>query len=105
MLRSLSLISMRQQANQTRHAQPCAFARRDELVEHHLRTIGKIAELSFPQCEGARLGGGIAVLETQDGLLGEHRIEHFVAPLRTTEMIERGVTLFGILIEQDRVTL
>ena len=96
---------MQQKADETRHAQPFALARRDELVEHHLRTIGKIAELGFPQRKGAWLCGGIAVLETENGFLGEHRIEYFVAPLRTTEMIERGVTLFGILIEQDRVTL
>src|SRR6266550_3296140 len=98
MLWSLPLISMRQQADETRHAQPLALARRDELVEHHLRTVGKIAELSFPQRQRIRLGGGIAVLETENGLLGEHRIEYFVAPLRPAEMIERGVTLFGILI-------
>src|SRR5262249_2971873 len=105
MLGSLSLISVRQQADAAKHGQRSAYARRDERVEHHLRSIAKIAELSFPQGEGARLAGAIAVLKTQVGLLGEHRIEHFVAPLRTTEMIERGVTLFGILIEQDRVTL
>src|SRR6185295_19809648 len=105
MLRSLPLISVRQQADETRHAQPFALARRDELVEQHLRTVGKITELGFPQCESAWLGGGIAVLETEDGLLGEHRIEYLVAPLWAAEMIKRGVTFFSILIEQHRVAL
>jgi hypothetical protein len=49
MLRTLAFIAMRQQADEARHAQPLAFARRDELVEHHLRAVGEVAELRFPE--------------------------------------------------------
>jgi hypothetical protein len=46
---------VRQQADEARHAQPLALARRDELVEHHLRAVGEIAELRFPQRQRVRL--------------------------------------------------
>ena len=53
MLRPLAFIAVRQQADEARHAQPLALARRDELVEHHLRAVGEVAELRFPQRQRA----------------------------------------------------
>jgi len=47
MLRSLAFIAMGQHADEAGHAQPLALARRDELVEQHLRAVGEVAELRF----------------------------------------------------------
>ena len=105
MLRPLPFIAMRQQADEAGHAQPFALARRDELVEHHLRAVGEIAELRFPQRQRIRLRGRIAVFEAEHGLFREHRVEHFVARLVVAQMIERRVARLGPLIEQHRMAL
>ena len=39
MLRPLPFVAVRQQAHEAGHTQPLALARRDELVEQHLRAI------------------------------------------------------------------
>ena len=105
MLRPLPFIAVRQQADEAGHAQPFAFARRDELVEHHLRAVGEVAELRFPQRQRVRLGGRIAVFEAEHGLFREHRVQHLVARLRVAQMIERRVARLGALIEQHRMAL
>ena len=48
MLRPLALVAVRQQADETGHAQPFALAGGDELVEHDLRAVGEVAELRLP---------------------------------------------------------
>ena len=44
----LALVAVRQEAHQPRHAQPLAFARGDELVDHYLCSVGEVAELRLP---------------------------------------------------------
>ena len=80
-LRALALVAVRQQADEARHAQPLALARGDELVEHHLRAVGEVAELRLPQHEGVRLGERVAVLEAEHRLFGEHRVDDLEAGL------------------------
>ena len=105
MLRPLALVAVRQQADEAGHAQPFAFAGRDELVEHHLRAVGEVAELRLPQRQRVRLGGGIAVFEAEHGLFRQARVEHFEARLVGAEMVERRVAFLGLLIEQHRMAL
>ena len=64
MLRSLTLITMRQHADEPGHTKPFALAGRDKLVEQNLCAIGKIAKLRFPDSECVWLGQRITVLET-----------------------------------------
>ena len=71
----------------------------------HLRAVGEVAELRLPQRQRVRLGGGIAVFETEHGLFRQARIEHLEARLAFAEMIERRVALLGLLIEQHRMAL
>src|SRR5580704_5576074 len=105
MLRPLPFIAVRQEAHEPRHAQPFAFARRDELVEHHLGAVGEIAELRLPQSERIGLGERIAVLEAEHGFFREHGIDHLVAPLAVAEMIERRVAVLVLLVDQHRMAL
>jgi 2-oxoglutarate dehydrogenase complex dehydrogenase (E1) component-like enzyme len=56
-LRSLSFVTVRQQHDETRHAQPLAFTRRDELVDDHLGAVDEIAELVWCQEEPKNMGG------------------------------------------------
>ena len=105
MFRTLALIAVRQQADEARHAQPLAFARRDELVEDDLRAVGEVAELRFPERQRIRAGQRIAVFETEHGLFRKHRVDDFVASLRRRQIGERNVALFGFLIVENRVAL
>src|SRR6266581_319420 len=94
MLRPLPFIAMRQQADEAAHAQPFALARGDELVEHDLRAIGKVAELRLPHRQRVRLGERVAILVAEHGFLREHRIEHLVAALAEAVLgYEYGYTL------------
>src|SRR5918993_238785 len=105
MLRPLALVAVREETHEPGHAQPLAFARRDELVEHHLRPVGEVAELRLPQGEGVRLRQGIAVLEPEHRLLGEHRVDDLVARLTLADVVERRVPRLGLLIDQNRMAL
>ena len=104
-LRPLALIAVRQQADEARHAQPLALARRDELVEHHLRAVGEVAELRLPQRQRVRLGQRVAVLEAEHRLFREHRVDDLVAGLAFADVVERGVALLGLLVDQHRMAL
>ncbi len=92
-------------ADEARHAQPLALARGDELVEHHLRAVGEIAELRLPQRQRVGLGQRIAVFEAEHGLFRQHRVDDLVARLLAAEMVERGVALLGLLVDQHRMAL
>ena len=53
MLRPLSFIAVRQQHHQTAHTAPLLLTGGDELVDNHLRTVGEVTELRFPDSQGA----------------------------------------------------
>ena len=103
MLRPLALVAVRQQADEARHAQPFAFARRDELVEHHLRAVGEVAELRFPQRQRVGLGQGVAVFETEHRFFRQHRVDDLVAGLPFPDVVERRVALLVFLIDEHRM--
>src|SRR4029077_4475534 len=65
MLRALALIAMGEQHDEAGHAQPFALAGGEELVDHHLGTIGEIPELRLPQYQRVRLREAVAVLEAE----------------------------------------
>ena len=69
------------------------LARRDELVDDHLRAVGEIAELRLPQRQRVRLGQRVAVLEAEHGLLRQHRVDDLEAALPVGEVLERDVAV------------
>ena len=71
MLGPLALVAVRQEHHETRHAAPLVLAARDELIDDHLRAVGEVPELCLPNDERPRVGGRVAVLEAEDGRLGE----------------------------------
>ena len=104
-LRPLPLVAVRQQADEARHAQPLALGRRHELVEHHLRAVGEVAELGLPHHQGIGLGQGVAVLEGQHRLLRQHRVDDLEAGLVGRHVLERRVLALGLLVDQHRMAL
>ena len=66
MFGALPFVAVGQQHHQTRHPQPLGFGGGNELVDDDLSTVGKIAELRFPQRQRLGLGGRVAVFKAQN---------------------------------------
>ena len=105
MLRTLTFIAMRQQHDETRHAQPFALARRNELVEENLRAVREIAELGFPQGQRVRVRQRVAILIAEDRFFGEQRVDHLILGLSFTDMVEGRVFLARRLVDDMAVAL
>jgi hypothetical protein len=119
------------QHDQARLALPLLLAGRDELVHDHLRPVGKIAKLRFPEHQrigillhdAARSGRvsqsmtkhkqtprhlareyqGEAQLVAQDGILGKGGVVHKHGRLRRVDVSEGLVGLAGLPVVQDRM--
>src|ERR1700731_5317215 len=63
MLRTLALVAVRQQQHDARGEIPLIFSRADELVDDHLRAVGKISELRLPKHKRLGIIPAIAVFE------------------------------------------
>src|SRR5215470_19442014 len=105
MLRSLSFVTVRQQHDEAAHAQPFGLAGTQELVDDDLRAIGKIAELRLPQHQGARIGEAVAVFEADDGGFGKRAVDDLEWRLPRTDMVDRDIACFGLLVDQYGVAL
>lgn len=68
--RALAFVAVRQQQGQAGHAAPPA-RRQPQVVDHHLRTIGKVAKLAFPDAQGVGVGGGEAIFERHHRFFAE----------------------------------
>ena len=96
MFRALALIPVRQQQHDAGGQIPLVLARADELIDDHLRAVGKIAELRFPQHQRFRIVAAIAVFETQHAGFGKRGVVNFAARLAGREMFERHVFGFRL---------
>ena len=107
MLRPLPFVAVRQQQGQTRDPTPFGFARGNELIDHHLRAIGEVTELAFPDHERVRLGRGITVFEGHHSFFGQQGIDDREVALRGADVLQRDVTAripgLTVLIVQHRM--
>jgi hypothetical protein len=62
---------VRQKKNQRRLLLPLGACRRQELIDNHLRAIGKIAKLGFPEDQRLRGVDGVPILEANRRILGQ----------------------------------
>ncbi len=104
-LRSLALVAVRQEQRQAAESAPFGFAGADELVDHDLGAVGEIAELAFPDHQRLRLGAGVAVLEAQDGLLGQQGVDDPERVGPVGERAERHVLAIVDLAVQDGMAM
>ena len=105
MLGPLAFKTMRQQHHQTTVAPPLVFAGNNELVDYHLRAVGEITELRFPQYQGFGFGGGEAVFESQHSELGQQRIEHAKIRPRRANAAKRHKLFAVFLVMQHRMAM
>jgi hypothetical protein len=87
-LRPLALVAVWQQHGQAAEALPLVLTAGDELVDHHLRAIGKVAELRLPDHQTRGRGGRIAVFKGQHCLLGQEGIVNHKTRLLVTDMLQ-----------------
>ncbi len=81
MFRSLAFVAMRQQQHDAGWQIPFIFRRADELIDDHLRAVGKIAELRLPQHQRFRIIPAITVFKAQDAGFRKRGIVNFAARL------------------------
>ena len=105
MLRPRALVTVRQQQRQSAEALPLGFAGADELIDDDLGAVGEVAVLRFPDIQRSRVRGGVAVLETHDRFLGEHRVDHLYARLRLGNVLQRDPGGVGVLVVQHGVAV
>ncbi|MNT31173.1 hypothetical protein D3C72_1669980 [compost metagenome] len=91
MLRTLPFVAVWQQHHQATHTAPFLLAGADELVDNNLRTVSKVTELRFPDSQGARLCGGIAVFKRQYRFFGQHGVPDLELALTVMHVLQRGV--------------
>ena len=75
------------------------------MIKHDLRAIGKIAKLRLPHDQSIGLGKAVAIFKAQDRIFREHGIDDLILALSLTDIVERVIALFGILIDQPRVAV
>ena len=90
-LRALAFVTVRQEHHQAAHPSPLLLTGGDELVDHHLRTVGEVAKLRFPDSQSARLGGGVTIFERQHRFFRQYRVPNAELALAVMDMLQRRV--------------
>src|SRR5690606_5951856 len=98
--RALPFITMWQQHGQTAESAPLVLTTGDELVDHNLSTVGEVTELSFPDHQCVRHGGGIAIFERQYRLFREEGVIQIEAWLTFVQVLQRNVCAAVLLVVQ-----
>ena len=102
MLWPLTFVTVRQHHDKAIYPAPLHFTRGNKLVNHHLRTVGKITKLRLPDGQGIRLSRSIAVFKTQYGLFRQNGIDYGKGGLVFCYVLQRnigaGIPFFAVLI-------
>ena len=100
---------MRQQHRQAALAAPLSFTGADELVNHDLSAVSKIAELSFPNRQTLRRRAGVAVFKCQNRLFRQGGVNYCELSLMLTQMLQRnpnaGIPAVTVLVMPNRMTM
>ena len=100
---------MRQHEGQAVHAAPLHFTRGDELVDHHLRAVGEVPELGFPNHQRVWVVRGVAVLEGQHSFFRQDGVDDDKRSLVVSHVLQRHigafVPLLTLLVMDDGVAV
>src|SRR5580692_12129164 len=86
MLRSLPLITVREQKDQPAWQIPFVFRSAQKLVDDPLRAVGKIPELRLPHNQRLRIVAAEAVFESHASRFGERGVVNLAKSLPAREM-------------------
>ena len=73
---ALTFVTVWQHQGQTAMTAPLGFARGNELINHNLGTVGKIAKLGFPDSQDVGFCRRITVFKSQHGFFGQDRVDN-----------------------------
>lgn len=109
MLSTISIITMRQEENKPSRNSPFCLTCSDVVVDHDLRSVGEISELSLPHDENVRVHDGVAVLETEDSVFREVTVldveELLLNLLLGQESVEWDILLVLYLVVQHSMSV
>ena len=93
-LGSLAFVAVGQHEREAVEPPPFHFTAGNELVDHDLCAVGKIAKLRLPDHQGARIVGGIAVFKSQHGFFRQNGVDHGKIGLAFVDVLQRNVDAF-----------
>src|SRR2546426_8064118 len=96
---------MRQEQREARRLPPLCEPGDDELVDDHLAAVREVAVLRLPQHQRLGRRGGIAVLESETGELGERAVVQVERRAGAGEVLNRRVALPGHRVVQLQMPL
>ena len=100
-----AFVAVGQQQRQARCLPPLGLAGDDEGVDDHLRRVGEVAELRFPEHEAVGRGGRVAVLEAEAGDLRERAVVQLERRQGAGEVLDRRVLEAGLLVVEEQVAV
>src|SRR5579871_913103 len=105
MLRTLPLVAVRQEQNESSRKSPLVFAGAQELVDDDLRAVDEVAELRFPQDERLGIVAAESVFEAKTRGFGERRVVDLAKSLFAREVREGQIIVFGLAVDQNSMSL
>ena len=104
-VRTLTLVAVRQQQHDGAALRPLLLRARDEFVDDGLRTVDEVTELRLPQHERVGTLDRVAILEAHRGVLAEQRVVDPQPRLVIREVTQRRPLVAVRLVDEDGVTL
>ncbi len=104
-VRSLAFVRMREQQDERRPLPPLTARRDEEFVDDDLRAVDEVAVLRFPDHQSRRLLHVIAVLESEDRVLGQRAVVNLEGSARLWQRLQRHVRAAGRHVVQHRVAV
>ena len=84
---------------------PLVLGGDDELVDDDLRAVDEVAELRLPADPRVGVGDGVAVLEAERRVLGEHGVVEHERRLAGGDVLERAVLRLVLGVDEHAVAL
>ena len=104
-LRTLSVIAVRQQQRDVRTLSPLGLCTGNELIDHDLSTVCEVAKLCFPDRKTILGHRGIAVFKAHDGVFGQGAVVDAQACRRLRKRVQRDATVLVDDVALDGLTM
>ena len=102
---ALSIVTVRKTHDQTTSLQPFALSSCNKLINNALCVVGEITELRLPDGQRAGPLQAVAILETQDRVLGQRTVEQLEARLGRVQVVQADMTGAIFCVRQDEMAM
>ena len=96
-----TIVTVREEHDQARFDVPLGLARSHKLVNHDLSTVCEITELGLPKDERHRVSLGVAMLEAENGILGQVRVrgDETACAVLLSHSVDGNIGTITVLVE------